>query len=70
MDTHHELRLELAAAGDELIHVSLFCTDRDGQWFLLDDWTAETRQDAAVVTAEALGMVDTWLQHGGRLIPA
>lgn len=69
MDTFHELRLELSVTPANQAHLALFVTDRDGQWFLLEDWTAEPTCRNVVVD-EASSMVSDWLAFGGQLLPA
>jgi hypothetical protein len=65
-----ELRMELTTTEAEQCHISLFVTDEHGQWSLLDDWTADDRQDAQLAIGEASSMVNDWLVFGGRLLPA
>lgn len=70
MSKLHELRLELTTTEAEQLHLAMFATDEYGQWLLLDDWTADSRQEVDVIVQEALSMVDGWLVFGGAIIPA
>jgi hypothetical protein len=65
-----ELRLELTTTEAEQCHLAMFATDEHGQWSLLEDWTADDRQEATTALGEASTMVDSWLAFGGRLLPA
>lgn len=70
MDEFFELRLEATLSVDGQLHLSMFLTDRQGQWFLLEDWTAEDHQEANEAKCAALDMISDWLTFSGHLIPA
>lgn len=66
MDRFHECRMELSVSDADQVHLALFVTDQHGQWLLLEDWSAEP-ENVQCTLAEVETMLDTWLQHGGRL---
>lgn len=67
MDRFHELRLELSYSTPDCFHLSLFVTEPDGQWSLLDDWTVEDQAGADMAMGEASSFVDGWL-NTARLV--
>lgn len=67
----HELRVELTVLGDgTAIHIGLFATTLDGQWFLLDDWDATTPKQQGYAAAQLSQMVEDWTIFGGHPLPA
>jgi hypothetical protein len=70
VDRFYEIRIEATVSGAEQLHLAMFATDERGQWFLLDDWTADDRQERNEAKADALDMVQTWLCFSGALLPA
>lgn len=66
----HELRFTLSTNEAGQLHLAIYCTDRVGQWFLLEDWTCDTPAERHDALDLAVKDIDTWLTFAGDAIPA